>query len=453
MPVSWPFAPIEELDFYLENPREPDLVHLEIHASGHLDRVVLEAALADALAADPAARRHLAAASPWSRRLRWEAGGPAPRPGHGPDPGLFAVTRWSAPGELAAVREQLSARTMPLTSTAARLILAVGPDHDVVFLQVHHAAFDGISSMALLDAVCTAYRDRAGVVTRPLNASSWQFSDPVRFSPVPSPGEAGRRGDGGRAAFAPPGLITRIAAQASQPHRPGYGCVLTSLPVPRLARRGTGPHPTVNDLLVTAMILTVDRWNTARGRRGGTIRISVPVNDRNPERRWEGSGAGAGNLTRLARVAARSGRLADPAGLLAQVAAQTRAAKEQPRAGLDEMSRLLATAWAPTSVKRRAARLAKRLGSPVLTDTSMVSNLGVLSHPPSFSGTGQEPLWFYGPAQMPRGMALGAVTISGLMYMCVTHSHALLDASAAADFTGDYCRTLARLISPGDSPQ
>ena len=238
-----------------------------------------------------------------------------------------------------------------------------------------------------------------------------------------------------------PGVVTRIAAHAAQPDRPGYGFVLTSAPVPRPTRSGDGPYPTVNDLLVAALILTVDQWNAAHGCRSGTIRITVPVNDRDPQRRWEGPG----NLSRLIRVTARPGQRADAADLLAQVAAQTRAAKRQPRPGLDAVSRLLAAGWAPTAVKRHMARLARRLARPLCTDTSLVSNLGMLPDPPGFSGSGQEPLWLSGPAPMPRGLAVGAVTVAGRLQLSVHYRHALLDSGAAADFTAAYCRALAGL--------
>ena len=148
--ASWPLTPIEELDLYLESATDPSLIQLETLAWGHLDRAVLEAALAGALAADPAARRHLAATSPWHRHLSWEAAAP------GRDDGLLSVATWRSPGQLATLREWLSAWPIPLRDRAVRLILAVGPDHDVVILQTHHAAFDGISSLALLTATAAA---------------------------------------------------------------------------------------------------------------------------------------------------------------------------------------------------------------------------------------------------------------------------------------------------------
>jgi hypothetical protein len=185
----------------------------------------------------------------------------------------------------------------------------------------------------------------------------------------------------------------------------------------------------------------VDRWNAAHGRRSGLIRIGIPVNDRDPRHRW----AGPGNQTRVIRVTARPGQRADAAALLAHVAAQTRAARQQPRPGLDAASRLLATGWAPTAVKARTTRLVQRLAAPVGTDTSVVSNLGVIPDPPSFSGSGQEPLWFSGPSRMPRGLGVGAATTGGRLYLCIHYQHALLGPEAAERFTAMYCRALDEL--------
>ena len=437
-PTSWPLAPIEELDLYLENAEEPSLVALETHTRGHLDRAALEAAVAAVLAADPSARRHLAATSRWSRRLRWEAAASGR---------LLTVTGWSSPGQLTVLREHLSAWPMSLNHTAARVVLAVGPEYDVVILQTHHAAFDGISSLALLSAICAAYRDAAGAGIGPQTAppplpGSGPGPSPVH-PPAPQWSRRGQAAAPRRGLPALPGVVTRIAADTAQPARPGYGFVLKSAPLPRPVRHGRGPHPTVNDLLVTALILTVDRWNAAHGRPSGTIRITVPVNDRDPRHRWEGPG----NLSRLIRVTANPGQRADAAGMLTHVAAQTRAGKLQPRPGLDAVSRLLAAGWAPAEVKRRTARLARRLARPVCTDTSLVSNLGVLPDPPSFSGSGQEPLWLSGPTPMPRGLAVGAVTVAGRLHLCVHYRHALLDSGAAADFTAAYGQALAGLAA------
>ena len=435
--ASWPLTPIEELDLYLETAADPSLIQLELPVGGHLDVAILAAALAGVLAADPAARRRLAATSRWRRRLRWETAAP----GH-PD-GVLTVASWRSPGQLATLREWVTTWPIPLCDRTIRLVLAAGPDRDIVILQTHHAAFDGISSLALLTAIGAAYRERAG----DLACSGPQAVSPLATRPFGTAGPARRRGADSttsaltRIAARLPGATTRIASHSARPDRPGYGCVQRSLPVPRPAREGDGPFPTVNDLLVAALIRTVDRWNTAHGRRSGRIRISVPVSDRGRQDRC----ADPGNQTRLIRVTARGRERADPGRLLAHVAAQTRAAKKRPTAGLDAASRLLATGWAPAAIKCHAVRLARRVAAPLCTDTALLSNLGAIACPPCFSGSGTEPLWFSGPARMPRGLGVGALTIAGQLHLCVHHQHALLDRSAAADFTALYCEALGEL--------
>ena len=472
-PSRRPLSTIEELDLYLDSAHEPNLVQLEIHGPGHLDRAALAAALDDVLAATPEAARRLAPASPWDRRLHWQL--TAPDGGRGP----LTVARWDSPGELAALRERLFASPLSLYDATFRLILAVGPDRDALILQVHHAAFDGISSITLLTAISGAYTKRAGIsagtggpgmraesaadgktdvldVQGLINAANLtgaaSLSSAAGVHSAGVQGETGVHGRtgaqdraggrrGGIAAGTLPGTVTRIAAQGGSPGRPGYGFVLTSMPVPRPPRTGRGPHPTVNDLLVAALSLTVDRWNTAHGHRSGQIRITVPVNARDPEQRWQGYG----NLSRLIRVSTQSRQRADPAGLLAQVAAQTRVGKQSRRAEIDAMSRLLATGWAPATVKQRTARLARRLAAPVLTDTSLVTNLGALPDPPRFGGDGEQSLWIAAPAPMPRGLSVGAAPASGPLCLSIRYRHALLDRAAATAFAGAYCEAITEL--------
>jgi len=57
----------------------------------------------------------------------------------------------------------------------------------------------------------------------------------------------------------------RVVAHAAWPSRPGYGVEMMSCPnVPAAPWSGTGPHPTVNDLLLSALIVAIGRWNAAR---------------------------------------------------------------------------------------------------------------------------------------------------------------------------------------------
>jgi hypothetical protein len=437
-PASWPLAPIEELDVYLDSDAEPSIIQMEVLAGGQVDPVVLQAALAAVLASDPAARRHLAAAPRWHRRLRWQAG-----PGWAP--GLLTVASWHGEEQLAGLRETVSAWPLPLREHAVRLILGMGPDRDVVILQTHHAAFDGVASLALLTTISEAYRELLGDRPRPARPPIARTDDTNRPDVTVAPGRA--RGTArarrplSRVTAWLPGAVTRIAARTACPDRAGYGAVHRVVPVPRAARRGAPPFPTVNDVLVAAVIATVDRWNAANGQRARLIRVSVPVNNRDSGGRW----AGHGNQTTLIRVAAGARDRGDPARLLAHVAARTRAGKERSLGGLDAVSRLLAGGWAPAPLKRAVARFLRRVAGPVCTDTALVSNLGIIPSPPSFCGAGPESVWFLGPSQMPRGLGVSAVTMAGGLHLCVGYRHALLDREAAADFTDLYCAALAEL--------
>jgi NRPS condensation-like uncharacterized protein len=437
---------IEELDYLLDRPAEPNLVLWEIHSHGHLDRAALSAAVTAVFGADPGARRRLAATGRWDRHLYWRSAGPEPRRE------LLTVISWRTPAELDALRERLFAWPIALADSVVRIFLAVGPEHDVVILQVHHTAFDGVSSLRLLGTIADAYRSRA---TPPhLHSVSDSPASPAPDSPAPpAPPEPlvpatrpviSRRPRTGTR----PGTVTRIAPQTGQPGRPGYGFVLISEPVPRPAPPADGPRPTVNDLLVAALCLTIDRWNAARGRASGQISMTIPVNGRASGQRWQGDG----NLSWLIRVATGPAHRADPDRLLRHVATQTRAARDRGRTGgTDAMSRLLATGWAPVAVKRPVARLIRGLAAPVLTDTSLVSNLGLLPDPPTFDGSGTESLWLAGPCPMPRGLCVAAVTVAGRLHLSIRYRLALLDQAGAEDFTACFRAALAELAHPASA--
>ncbi len=505
-PARQRLTAIEELDYLLDRPWEPNLVLWEIHTHGHLDRHILTEALTAALAADSGARRRLAATSRWGRRLYWHqapppgvpaAGGPAPD--GGPGSGLLTVATWRTPAELEALRQRLFAWPIALDQAVVRVVLAIGPQYDALIMQVHHTAFDGISSLRLLSGITQAYRDRAGparpvpsvspvptprpapsvtpdpaarpapsVSTDPTarpapSVSTNPAAPPATFSlaepPAPSTSIAAKNTATPRdpASTPPrlvtraqtrgwPGTVTRIAPRDGQPDRPGYGFVLFEDTVARPGPRDHGPRPTVNDLLVAALCLAVDRWNAAHNQASGQISVTIPVNGREASQRWQGDG----NLSWLMRVVTTQARRATPEGLLASVAAQTRAARDRGRTGgTDALSRLLATGWAPVPVKRRTARLIRGLAAPVLTDTTLVSNLGVLPEPPTFDGSGTESLWLAPPCPMPRGLAIGAVTVAGRLHLSVRYRLALMDQAAAEDFMARFRAALAELARPG----
>ena len=136
-----------------------------------------------------------------------------------------------------------------------------------MILQTHHAAFDGISAPPCSPRSAGAYTERADLARhRPPIRRRW-----TRKSLAGTGHACQVRGTGGSPARLP--VIAARLPERGNPDCPAGGepgparvrFVLTSMPVPRPPAEGHGPHPTVNDLLVAALILTVDRWNAAHG--------------------------------------------------------------------------------------------------------------------------------------------------------------------------------------------
>lgn len=194
---------------------------------------------------------------------------------------------------------------------------------------------------------------------------------------------------------------------------------------------------TVNDLLIAALILTIQRWNAAARRRPGRVRISMPVDARPP-----GRGDQLGNLSRLCTVTADPHRRA---ALATVVADQTRRAKHRSGPTVDPALAAVARAPLPTSAKRLMVRLALRCLGRVGCDTSLLSNLGNVTEPPRFGTLFPVRMWFSTTAHMPRGLSVGAITVDGRLQLCFRYRRALLDEAAAHDFADEYAAALTEL--------
>jgi NRPS condensation-like uncharacterized protein len=421
-----PFGVADELSCYYDAPAEPCNVHLEVRVPGHLDSRALREATTAALAAQPRALVRRAPRA-WWRRYAWEV------PGQ-PDCEPVSTATWAGDDELARLRARFLSAAPPLRSSPPlRVLLAAGPGEDRLILNAHHAALDGLSCLELLRSVVEHYPGGAAGGDPP--------ATPPRVFPRADPPGVGLAVQH----TARQGRAARIAADRD-PGRaaglPGYGFVLLpGCPVPAGHRADGG---TVNDVLIAGLVLAVARWNGAHGRPAGLIRITMPVNARP-----EGQAGAAGNLSRLTAVSVP----APPGGsdlgrLVADVAAQTRAAKLEAGPQVDPASRALAAAWWPPAVKRAALRLALRTAGPLLCDTSLVSNLGVAG-PLRFGAADVTDMWFSTSAHMPRGLSVGAVTAGGRLHLCLRYRRALFGEPSAARFAGLYATALENLTSQG----
>jgi len=444
-----PFGLIDELSCYYDAPAEPNNELFEVQVQGVIDYPTLRQAVAGALAAAPRARGRMAAGPSFRRRYTWE---------FPPVPDVDPLSRatWSDEQELAAARVAFLASSPPLRiSPPIRLLLASGPDASCVMLNAHHAAMDGMSCVELLRDIAVRYRAIAGDRTDAAGAAGapspveWHPQSPglaepqrswsVSGSPLPLPPSRSRGRGPVRAVRRH--LVARVAPERGRrdrrARRDGCGLRLLLLPaVPRL------PGATVNDLLVAALIATISRWNAAHRRASAAIRITVPVNVREPGLRAVG-----GNHTRIATVSADPRTAENLPLLLAAVTRQTGALRQAGRQRASAGPLGLAPGWCPTPLKRLAVRTALRGLGRIVCDTSMLTNLGIVPDPPWSEAGRRVRMAVAGPARMPRGLTVGAMTADGHLQLSFRYRYALFDETAGARFVAAYAAALDELTA------
>jgi NRPS condensation-like uncharacterized protein len=428
-PSRLAFSAVDEMAELLERPDEPNLILLELAVSGPLDAGRLRTAMRAAAAALPLAWARRAGRGPWRLRGTWEI----------PDaPDVDALTVAAPGASLDAERARLLDTRISLRdSPVFRLLLVPGSGGagDRLLFAAHHALFDGLSMLRVLRSLTLGYNGEP--------------------DPVPDLDVERARAVAAAAGGAGPARIGRTVtsrpvriAPDTGPGHGGYGCVARAFDEERTAalvacarRRGV----TVNDVLLTATALAVSRWNSAHGRPSGPVHVTMPVNTRPAEHRFEL----VSNLSRLTSVAVPPD-VHDPAALLPLVAAGAREAKRLTGAAGGPAAMLLGAPFLPFAL-RRALVPPVRMAARRLADTTMLSNLARIPDPLPFAGAGQVTgLWMSSPAPMPRGMAVSSLTVLGRLHIAVRHRGAVLAPSAAEALTDLFTGALDEMTALPD---
>src|SRR5215470_11038402 len=269
--MSERFAVPDQLTCYFDRPAEPANVHVEVRVPGRLDASALRASVRSVLAAEPPLRSRRAAAGGWRRSYFWDC--PAV-----PDADPLQVTTHADQAELDEQRDTFLSMPLSLgSSPLLRFLLTSGPGGDCLILSAHHARFDGLSCVRLLGDVAAEYCVHPGIAghaRRPGPGRSLGAGERAR-----APAAHGRRVSGeaspatvGRARpasspWAWPGRIARIApGRNGGVHGPlaGYGAHLLSWDGLAVSGRPRLPGASVNDMLISALMLTVADWNECR---------------------------------------------------------------------------------------------------------------------------------------------------------------------------------------------
>jgi NRPS condensation-like uncharacterized protein len=435
MPTTTPLNVLDELYLHLDRDDEPWTVHVEIRVDGPIERVALEAAVREAATRHPLARAQLAPSRGIDLHYTWliadQLGGIDLR-----------EVSCRDPDELDRAREALLDRVPSLKRAGPfSLLLAHTSDGDVIVLNLHHAAGDGLSALRLLGSIARAYAREED----PLPPV-----DPLEVRDVAAlaaPGSVKERLERGRAGldYLARGVATptRIAPVGAT-DRPGYGFAFVAFEPGEVEQLVPLRHDgaTINDVLLGGLATTVNLWNDQHDASSGTIYLMMPINLRPAAWRQEI----VGNFASYVSVRVDSGHETTLDAAIQAAAASTRRIKDGGIAGLI-IDLFGAPTLLPTGIKRRLQDLLPLTGN-VLVDTAVLSNLGRLESVPHLGDAGSvRELWFSPPGRMPLGASFGAATLDGRLLVTLRYRHTLLDASAADQFLAAFKETL--IPAPG----
>ena len=330
-------------------------------------------------------------------------------------------------------REALLSERIPLEEGGpVRLLLVRGTRGDRLLFSASHAVTDGVGLVALASAVAAAYAGRAP--SRANHARLGRGSVPparaVPFGARPARSPAERWFSDW---LDPPAQI----ASCDGDDQPGYlirHATVAAVPRP--------PRPaTVNDLLLAALMATLERWNRGLDQPADRLSILLPIDLRDGSTRPTFV-----NASLPALVSTRAADRADLGGLLAAIVTQTEAIKADPAAATGTDLYRMAGA-VPPAVRRflPLPSLFRWMGGNRLVPTAVLSNLGLVDDK-SFGGGAAREMWFSPPARSPLGMAVGAVSFGGRLQLSFRTQRRRMSGKALEEFAGHYVGVLADLL-------
>jgi NRPS condensation-like uncharacterized protein len=423
--------PLDELFLHLDHREEPWVVHFEVRVGGRFDADRLAAAVSAAVAQHPIARARLASWRDADLGYRWEIADTLDAP--------LTIVDCADEAELVATRERLYGVSPSLAVAPPFIVvLARAAAGDVLMLNLHHAAGDGMGAARLMLSILRAY---AGA-DDPLPAvDPLRVRDVYALAGASSPEERllRKRGAWRQAADWRDGPPARVALDGGA-DRPGYGFELLALSAEEtrvLGVRRTA-DTTLNDVLLGGLALAIETWNAQHHQPAQRIALTMPVNLRPAEWRTEV----LANLVSYTTVSVAPGQCGDLESALDAAGKQTRLIKRDGLAGsvVDQLQRLSVL---PIAIKRKLPDLIPLTGN-VVVDTASLSNLGALEAFPSLGDDAGEveAVWFSPPNRMPLGASFGAATLDGRLHLTLRYRYSQFDGEAAAAFARLYRETL-----------
>lgn len=348
--------------------------------------------------------------------------------------------------DLAALRRRFYGTRFDLASEPPLALLVVrggGTDGgDRLCVRASHVPMDGVAAFRVLEALLVAYRGDDPVAAR-IDGSPREIIDRIR------PEGAARRlrllGTTARRLeylLDPPVEPTGSAEPSAD--WAGWRFAHRHLDADATAQlvsdRPAGAS--VNDVLLAALHLAIDRWNAARGEQADRISLMMPMNVR-PEATFYD---GVGMYTLFDSVDTRPRHRQGPATAVERVADRSDAIEASDRQfGYLEWWHLL-SAVAPPAVRRRVPPLLFGPGEPLL-DTAVLSNLGRVPALPGLPGGDLERLWLTPPCWPPTPLSVGVVTVGDRLHLGFRYERSVFDADDAATFADRYRERLESMVA------
>ncbi|WP_336326193.1 hypothetical protein [Halovenus sp. HT40] len=429
-----PFTVLEEAVYNIEQTFTPWNIQLELETSEPISIDRLESAVRTACAIHPLARAQKCPASTLDTDYVWEI----------PDvPDAGSITERTDSSSVSAARSEFYAESFDLEEEPPFRVLVLRgkgiDDGDRLCLSVSHTPADGVATLRLLRTICRAYRGEKPAAEGIPLAESRQLVEEIRPS-----GLSDRVQLLGAATSHLGKLLDRPSRLASDSTtgQSGWGFVHRQLDETLFESvvENRPADTSINDMLLTAVHLAVDIWNSDHGDPAGKISLLMPVNLRPEEWFYDVFGMYALFESIVTRPTHRD----DPQSAVEAVRSQTTTIKQEQRAAALLESLNLVPNVTPVGIKRRSPELLRGPGES-LVDTVMLSNLGRV---PELSGIGEaEPtLWFSPPSWQPTPVSIGVVTAGGTMQIVFRHMYTALDDAAAIEFADCFERQLRRLV-------
>jgi NRPS condensation-like uncharacterized protein len=423
-----PFTWGDELCLLFATPGEPFWVHIELRLEGRLDGDPLREAMREAADRHPMARARVLPARPTDHTWRFRI-----EDCYDIDP--LEEIECGTEAELDAARDRLLERRVEHDRPPMfRARLAHCPDGDRLIVGLQHVAGDGIGMMRFLRSIQRAY---AGEADSAPAVDLVTARDLRRLLAIPDRAERRRRMEplrryGREARRTAP---TRLAVESAGP-TVGQGCVNLSFDAgeeEQILRRRQ-PGTTLNDLLIAALQLAIDRWNTQHGQPCDRIGTAMAMNARPREWRYDV----LSNVAVGAVITTRPPDRRDFDSTLAAVAGWTNDYKRTGGAGYQY------AAYAMTRGPVGLKRLAYRHFPERAVESSVLSNLGRLEPFGDFGPGGGRVVgcWFSPPLARHFCTAFGAVSLGGGLGISMRYRHSQFDPDAAHRFMDLYHHVL-----------